>query len=76
MSLITLARIVDSAEPAMPILGKGPNPLIRIGLNTASMATVTLMKISGVRASPVPRRPMVKITEAIMNGSETNIRRR
>jgi hypothetical protein len=34
------------------------------------------MKISGVRASPVPRRPMVRITETIMNGIETKIRRK
>ena len=70
-----LAMMVDKAEPAMPSLGNGPKPLISIGLNTVSIATVTPMKISGVRASPVPRRPIVRITETIMNGSETNISR-
>ena len=67
--------IVEVAEPAMPISGNGPKPAISIGLSTMSITTVTSMKISGVRASPVPRRPIVRITETIMNGIETNISR-
>ena len=35
---------VDVAEPAIPILGNGPMPMIRIGLSTMSSPTCSRAK--------------------------------
>jgi hypothetical protein len=38
-----------------------------------SSTTVSPMKISGVRASPAPRRPIERMIETITTGIETKI---
>ena len=45
---------VAEADPAMPIFGKGPKPVINMGLRITSMEMAIRAKKKGVRESPVP----------------------
>lgn len=60
----------------MPNAGTGPSPRIRTGLRIASIATLTIMKTSGVRASPAPRSPIMIISASSEAGMEMKMTRR
>jgi len=74
--LITPAAAVAAAEPPIPMAGIGPRPRINTGLRTRSTPTLTSMKINGVRASPVPRRPIIIMTLSREAGMATKITRK
>ena len=74
--LMKPAAAVAAAEPAMPKAGIGPSPRISTGLRTRSMATLTIMKMSGVCASPAPRRPIMIMTLSSVAGIAMKMTRR
>jgi hypothetical protein len=64
------------AAPAMPRRGNGPMPAISSGFSAMSSTTDRIMNLSGVCASPDPRRPMPSMTVIIEAGMATKITRR
>ena len=74
--LMKPAAAVAAAEPPIPMAGIGPSPRISTGLSTRSIATDRIMKINGVRASPVPRSPIIIMTLSSEAGIATKMTRK
>ena len=71
-----MAIIVAVAEPAMPSRGAGPSPRMKTGLSPTSSTTATIMKQSGVSASPPPRSAIISMVSIRVAGMARKITRK